>query len=135
MRREVLARCALLEFTSSLLRGKSLGVAQLRNEIRGAVEFVAIDDDLDRVAFAHASDRAAGERFRRNVSDTRASGNAAETRVGEHGDILTGGQGLQRGGDLINLMHACARRTLANQHHYVRTPDGAALDRVDRGGF
>ena len=58
----------------------------------------------------------------RNVADAGAGGDAAETRVGEHRDVLAEIQMLQRGGDLIDLLHARAHRAAADQHDDVARP-------------
>ena len=40
------------------------------------------------VAVPDLADRAAGERLGRDVADAGAGGDAAEARVGDHGDVL-----------------------------------------------
>jgi len=42
---------------------------------------------------------------------------------------------FERGGDLINLLHARTGRTAANQHDHVALRDLSALDGLNRGGF
>lgn len=65
-----------------------------RGEIHGAFQVVAIDHDFDEIAFAKFADGATGEGFGGDVADARAGGDAAETGVGEHGDVFTEGRCL-----------------------------------------
>ena len=83
----------------------------------------AVDHDLDEVAVAQLADGAAGERFRRYVADAGAGRDAAEASIGDDGDVLAEGQMLQGGGDLIDLLHAGARRAAADQHDNVACDD------------
>ena len=55
----------------------------LAHQIHGREEFAAIDANLDQVAIMNFSDGAAGERFRRDVANAWAGGDAAEAAVGE----------------------------------------------------
>ena len=70
-----------------------------------------------------------------DVADARARRDAREARVGEHGDVLAERQVLQRGRDLVDLLHARAQRPAADQHQDVARLDALrprALDRRDR---
>ena len=133
MWREVGARSSL---------GKKLGgnfgahrSVRSADEVDRAGEIFAIDDDLDLVAVAEFADGAAGEGLGRDVADAGAGGDAAEARVGEDGDVLAEGEGLERGGDLVDLLHARAGGAAADEDHDVAFDDLAGLDGVDGGGF
>jgi len=129
MGREVRTRFALGEHQRTLLRAEdSVGVA---DELDGAGEGFAIDDDLDLVAFEHFADGPGGQGFRGDVSDACAGGDAAEARVGEQGNVLAVRKLLERGGDLIDLLHAGAGRAAADEHKHVATRHIAALDGLD----
>ena len=129
MGREVRPGFALGEHQRALVRAEdSVGVA---DQMDGAGERFAIDDDLDLVALKHFANGPGGERFRRDVSDAGARGDAAEARVGEQGNVLAVRQLLERGGDLINLLHAGAGRTPADQYKHVAARHIAALDGLD----
>ena len=106
--------------------------AALADEIDRALELHAIDDDLDQIAIAELADRAAGQRFGRDVSDARARRHAAEPRVGEDGDVLAERQISKRRGELIRLFHPRAHRSAADQHQDVTRLDPAFLDRRHR---
>ena len=62
---------------------------------------------------------AAGQRFGGDVADAGAGGDAAEARVGEHGDVLAEGEMLEGGGDLVDLLHAGAHGAAADEHDDV----------------
>ena len=105
------------------------------HEIDGAGERGAVDDDFDLVAFPNFADGAAGEGFGRDVADAGSGGDAAETRIGEYGDVLAMRELLERGGDLVDLLHARAERAAADEDDDVALRDCAALDGVDGGGL
>ena len=80
------------------------------------------------------ADRAAGQRLGADVADAGAGRDAGEARVGDHRDVLAPGQVLERGGDLVDLLHARAQRPAADQHEDVARPGRApalALDGRD----
>ena len=87
-------------------RGRSLGetacaffrandLLRIADEVDGAGEILSVDDDLDLVAVLKFADGATGERFGGDVPDAGAGGDAAEARVGEHGDVLAEGESLR----------------------------------------
>src|SRR5204863_9466271 len=89
----------------------------------------------DEVAVAELAQRAARERFRRDVPDARARRDAAEPRVGYHRDLLPPLQVFQRARELIGLLHPTAHRAAAAEHEHVARHYLAvalALDRLDR---
>src|SRR6185312_16643913 len=96
---------------------------------------VAVDDDLDEIAVVDAADGTVGQGFGRDVADAGSGGDAAEAGVGEYGDVLAVGERLERGGDLIDLLHACTGGAAADEDHDVALADDAGLDGVDGGGF
>ena len=98
----------------------------LADEIDRPFERAAIDDDLDEVAVAQLADRAAGQRFGRDVADARAGRHAAEPRVGDDRDVLAERQVPQRAGELIGLLHAGAHRPAARSARARRRPRSAS---------
>ena len=97
----------------------------------------AIDHDLDDVAVAHAADRTAVQRLRTDVADARAGRDAGEAAVRDQRDVLAPRQISERRRDLRRLLHAGARRTVADQHDDVALANRgdalvAALHRANR---
>src|ERR1017187_3713360 len=107
----------------------------VHDQIDGAFEARAVDDDFDLVAFAHLADGAAGQGFGSDVADAGAGGDAAETGVGENGDFLAEREVAERGGDFEDLLHAGAHGAATHQDNDVAGGDGAALDGGDGGFF
>ncbi len=126
-------RASRFETTTAFFCGEPL--AAFADEVDAAVKGVAIDDDLDDVAVEDAPDGTSGECFGRDVADAGSGGDAAEARVGEYGDVFAVGQVLERGGDLVDLLHARACRSSADEDDDVSFADGALLDGGDGGFF
>ncbi len=126
---QVRPRFALGQHQRALLRAEDFG--SVADEMDRARERFAIDDDLNLVAFKHFADGAGGEGFRRDVSDACASGDAAEARIGEQGNVLAVRKLLQGSRDLVNLLHPCAGRTAADEHEDIAARHIAALDGFD----
>src|SRR5271157_2747043 len=107
--------------------------AAVNDQIDGAFETGAVDDDLDLVAFAHFADGAAGQGFRSDVADAGATGDATKTRVGEDGDFLSEVEVAKRGGDFEDLLHTGTHGAAAHQNNDVAGVDVAVLDSGDGG--
>ncbi len=106
VRLEIGARRARCQFPrGELARGRAVGVA-FGKKIDSSSELVTVDDDADAVTVSEASNGSAGEGFRADVADAGSGGDAAETGVGEDGDVFAVRQLTQRGGDLVDLLHA-----------------------------
>src|SRR5437867_840001 len=131
--REIGARRARREQARALLDADvAIAVA---DDIDRSLQAVAIHDDLDQVAVLHFADGAAGQRLRADVTDARAGGDAGEAGVRDDGDVLAPRQMAERGGDLVDLLHARAHRAAADEYHDVaclQRPRPAALDGGDR---
>ena len=106
--RQVGTRRARRQHARALL-GTEAGIA-LAHEVHAALEAVAVDHDLDRVAIAERADRATGQRLGTDVADAGAGGHAGEARIGQDGHLLAPRQMSQRRGDLVDLFHAGAER-------------------------
>src|SRR5262249_14434500 len=99
-------------------------------------ETIAVDDDLDTVTVLHLADRPAGERLGADMTDARPRRDAAEPGVGEHGDVLAEAEVLERGSDLVDLLHPRPHRSAADQHEDVaglQALVAVTLDCLDRG--
>jgi hypothetical protein len=86
---------------------------------------------LDAIAFPNLPDRTARESFWADMADACAGGNAGETRVGNHRDLLAEGKMLERRGDLIDFFHARPHGATANEHDHVAGVNGFRFDRGD----
>ena len=89
------------------------------DEVYGAGEVVAVDDDFDEVSFSDAADGTASEGFGSDVSDAGAGGDAGEAGVGDECDVLAVGEVFERGGYLVDLFHAGAKGATAGEDHDV----------------
>ena len=69
------------------------------------------------------------------MADAGPGGDAAEARVSEDGNVFSEGEGLESGGDLVDLLHARAGGAAAGEDHDIVFDDLACLDGVDRGCF
>ena len=69
-------------------RVPSFGARRSTTRLTDPSSFTRSIDDLDQVAIPHLADRSAGQRFRRDVADAGAGGDAAEARVGDHRHVL-----------------------------------------------
>ncbi len=105
------------------------------DEVDGAGEIFAVDDDFDLIAVLKFAECAAGEGLGGDVADAGSGRDAAEARIGEDGDMFAEGQRLEGGGDLIDLLHAGAGGAAADEDHDVVFDDLAGLDRMDGGGL
>src|SRR3954451_21973030 len=65
------------------------------------------------------------------MTDTRTRRDAAAAGVREHGDMLTEWQMLQRGSNLIRLLHAGAERPTTDEYDHVPFTDSLLLDCFD----
>src|SRR6185503_7668518 len=109
--------------------------AVFANEVYRAFKLAPVDDDFYQIAVTHLADGAASQRLGRNVADARTSGYSAEARVGDNGDVLAELEILERGGELVGFLHACAHGPAADEHQDVAGLDPAVLDRGDGGGL
>ncbi len=100
------------------LLGAEHGLA-VADQVDRALQAVPVHDDLDEVAVQHAADGTAGEGLRADVADARAGGHAGEAGVGEDGDLLAPRQVLERGGDLVDLLHPGADGAATDEDHDV----------------
>jgi hypothetical protein len=94
-----------------------------------------VDDDLDHVAVAQLPDRPSREGLGADVADARARRHAGEPGVGQHRHLLSPGQELQGGGNLVGLLHARSSRPEPGHDDDVAGPHrrlGEALDRRHR---
>src|SRR5580700_7096282 len=103
--------------------------------MHGCFETVSIDVDFDDVAVAEFADGASGEGLGRNVADAGTGGHAAEAAISEEGHKAAVRERFEGGGELINLLHACAARTATDEHHHVARCDLAGLDGGDGSRF
>src|SRR5207244_3653145 len=62
--------------------------ALLADEIQASLETAAIDDDLDLITIMDLTDRAPGQRLRRDMADAGAGRNAGEASVGQDSHVL-----------------------------------------------
>src|SRR5216684_8794437 len=69
------------------------------------------------------------------MSDARSGRDAAESRVGEQGNMLSEIEMLERRRDLVNLLHARAHWPAAYQHQNVARFHLPRLDGCDGGGL
>ena len=107
-----------------------------RGQIGGHVQPARSDIDGHHVAFAQLRDRAAVRGFRRHVADHETVGGAAETAVGDQGDIVAQPLADQRRGHRQHLAHAgTAGRAFESDHHDVASVDLPRLHRGERGFF
>src|SRR5262249_8186091 len=84
------------------------------------------------------ADRTVGEGFRSYVTDTSPGRHSRETGVCDDGDLLSPGQVLQGGGDLVNLFHSRTHGSPANEDDDVARPDSIitpGFDGRDHGTF
>src|SRR5215468_7507290 len=95
-----------------------LGAEQLlavAHEVHAALEAIPVHYDAHKVSLEDAADRATGERLGSHVADAGARGDTGKARVGDHRDLLTPGQVLESGGDLVDLLHARSQRAAADE--------------------
>src|SRR5690606_29375518 len=105
------------------------------DEVDAAVQAHPVDLDAHHVTVAQAPDRPAGQCLRADMADACAGGHAGEARIGDHRHVLAPGQVLERGGELVGLLHAGAGRAAACQPHDLPGPHRVlplGLDRADR---
>jgi hypothetical protein len=62
------------------------------------------------------------------MADASSGGDSAEAGVGDYSDMLTEGEMLQCSSNLINLHHACAHRSHADQNDDVTFVHAAVFD-------
>ena len=105
----------------------------LADHVDRAFEANAIDGDLDQVAVADLAERPSRERLGADVADAGPGRDAREPGVGDHGDVLAERQVLERGGDLIDLLHARPHRAATHQDKHITGLDRSAGGPFDRG--
>src|SRR5262249_61334207 len=110
-----------------------------------APEAFPLHNEAHKTALEEAADGAAGERLGSHVADAGARGDTGEARVGDHRDLLTPGQVLESGSDLVDLLHTRSQRAAADEGEDVARPPtarapalcgpaGGTAARADRGG-
>src|ERR1043166_2650958 len=76
--------------------------------------------DLDDVAIAQESDRAADRGLRPDVADAKSERGAGEAPVGDQRELAAGALAVERGGGREHLAHAgAAARSLEADHQHV----------------
>ena len=86
------------------------------DKVDSACQVGAIDHDFDLVAVLNLADWSAGKSLGGDMADAGSGGDAAEARIGQDGNVLAVGKLLERGSNLINLLHARARRPAADEN-------------------
>src|SRR5712692_1310428 len=120
-------------------------VFAVAHQVDGALEAVPVHDDADQVALENAADGPARQRLGPDVADAGARGDAGEARVRDHRHFLAPREMLERGCDLVDLLHPRAQGPAADQNQDVARletaralaldgRDGVALAREDARG-
>src|SRR5947207_15559802 len=76
-------------------------ISRRADKIDGAGELLAIDNDADQVTVEQLPNRSAGKRFGSDVSDARAGGDAGESAISQHRDVLAEREISQCAGHLV----------------------------------
>src|ERR1019366_6417717 len=112
MRTQIRARLAMGQAACAFFRAEVL--VNITDEVHRASQAFAVDHNFNPVAVLNFSDGSTGQCLRRNMADARSCRNTTEARISENGDVLAMRQLFEGGSDLINLLHARARRTAAD---------------------
>src|SRR5262249_57380711 len=115
------------------------------HEVHAALEAIPVHNDAHQIALEDATDGPTCERLGSHVANAGARGDTGKARVGDHRDLLTPGQVLESGGDLVDLLHARSQRAAADEGEDVARPPtarapalcgpaGGTAARADRGG-
>ena len=128
VRGQVFGGWTVFEFLGAPI-GAVVGVV-FADEVYGAGEVVAVNDDFDEVAFVDSADGSVGEGFGSDVSDACTGGYAGEAGVGDECNVLAVGEVFECCSDLVDLFHAGAEGAAASEDHDVASFD---LERLVAG--